>query len=107
MHEDYLKCSNTGFILSVFFSRSTKQLRSTAFVSSVLHAMSSLVCCGAFFEPEALVRARYIYRWLENMLCSSEEKVIEYCTIMLLFISLTLSPSPPSPIPPLPLRFSS
>ena len=82
-------------------------MRSTAFVSSVLHAMSSLVCCGAFFEPEALVRARYIYRWLENMLCSSEEKVIEYCTIMLLFISLTLSPSPPSPIPPLPLRFSS
>ena len=55
--------------------------------------MSSLVCCGAFFEPEALVRARYIYRWLENMLCSSEEKVIEYCTIMLLITSLPLSPS--------------
>lgn len=100
LHEDYLKCSNTGFILFVFFSRSIKQLRATAFVSSVLHAMSSLVCCGAFFEPEALVRARYIYRWLENMLCSSEEKVIEYCTIILLITSLPLSPSLLPSIPP-------
>ena len=106
MHEDYLKCSNTGFILFVFFSRSIKQLRATAFVSSVLHAMSSLVCCGAFFEPEALVRARYIYRWLENMLCSSEEKVIEYCTIILLITSLPLSPSLLPSIPPFLLSLS-
>ena len=93
-----------------FFSRSTKQLRSTAFVSSVLHAMSSLVCCGAFFEPEALVRARYIYRWLENMLCSSEEKVIEYCTINVAYhfsLPLSFPPSFYSSYPPLPLRFSS
>ena len=81
-------------------------MRSTAFVSSVLHAMSSLVCCGAFFEPEALVRARYIYRWLENMLCSSEEKVIDYCTIMLLITSPSVSPSLLPSIPPFSLFLS-
>ena len=37
--------------------------------------MSALLCCGPIFDPEALIRGRYIYRWLENMLCSQEEKV--------------------------------
>ena len=37
--------------------------------------MSALLCCGPTFDPEALIKGRYIYRWLENMLCSQEEKV--------------------------------
>lgn len=60
---------------SLSFYRVVKQLRSTAFISAVLHAMSALVCCGPIFDHQALIIGRYIYRWLENMLCSSEEKV--------------------------------
>ena len=52
-----------------------KQPPSNALIYNVLQAMSALLCCGPVFEPEALQRGRYIYRWLENMLCSEEEKV--------------------------------
>ena len=50
--------------------------------------MSALLCCGPVFEQEALRGGRYIYRWLENMLCSQEEKVyslLQYITAIQLY----------------------
>lgn len=37
--------------------------------------MSALLCCGRVFDAQMLVKGRDLYRWMENMLCSQEEKV--------------------------------
>lgn len=46
--------------------------------------MSALLCCGPVFHPKCLDKEPSIYniyRWLENMLRSDEQKVRSHVTV--------------------------
>ena len=45
---------------------------------SALQAMSSLLCCGPCFNPQSLSEeGAILYQWLDHLLASKEEKVIQ------------------------------
>lgn len=49
---------------------------------SALQAMSGLLCCGPCFNPQSLSEeGAILYQWLDLLLASKDEKVLNYLII--------------------------
>ena len=63
-----------GVLLSVSLLRA-RNPRASALSFNSLEAMSALLCCGPVFHNKGLERESNLYRWLDNMLTSGEQRV--------------------------------
>lgn len=52
--------------------------KSTELQFAALQAMSALLCCGPCFDNESLTEDGRFYQWLDVMLESTDEKVINF-----------------------------